>query len=271
MLTLSAYGEGVAKRINCPACGARGEVGDDVTFEIRGRFQGRAVQKCLNCGSGVFVKPPFARTEIIPHELWQKMQERWAKEFGEDEDHEAEDEYPVVAEAVQALFDECPDGLAASVFVLASAAQDVAGAALRLVARKDPEWANLDAETAKAVIRCGATYFVLAATQDDTLKRYFSDWLDLRPSEVPASVLAAYTEAFLPAVEARLVATVKKKWDDEDSDGYSMAIGRMMWRAGGGEGAPPIDDVMQWRLALHTLRESFDQHFMVELERFAQE
>ena len=219
------------------------------------------------------MKPPLGRTEVIPHDLWQKMQERWAQEFGDEDDNEEgdEDDYPAIAEAVQALFDELPDDLAPSVLVLASAAHDVAGAALRLMASEDSEWADLDLETTKAVVRCGATYFVLAATEDETLRRHFSDWLDLRPSDVPSSVLTTYTKAFLTTEEARLVSAMKKKWDDEDPGGYSIAIGRMMWHAGGGDGTPPIDDVMQWRVALHTMRETFGQHFMSELERFAQE
>lgn len=254
----------MAKRIKCPACGARGEVGDDVVFEIRGRFQGRAVQKCLSCGSGIFVKPPLGRTEVIPADLWRKMQERWAQEFGneEEDDSEDEDDYPVVTTAVQALFDEAPDELPQAVLVLASAAQDVAGAALRLVASKDSEWVDLDVETVKGVVRCGAAYYVLAATQDDTLRRHFAEWLDVRPSEVASSVFDMYRDAFLSAEEARLAQSVKQKWDAEDAQGYSTAIGRMMWRAGGGDGTPPITDVMQWQAALSSLREAFGSHFM---------
>lgn len=74
----------MAKRIKCPACRARGEVGDDLTFETRGQFRGRAVQKCLSCSRGVFVKAPFGRTEVIPDDLWGQMQERWAAEFPSD-------------------------------------------------------------------------------------------------------------------------------------------------------------------------------------------
>lgn len=262
----------VAKRIKCPACGARGEVGDDVTFEIRGQFQGRAVQKCLGCGSGIFVKPPLGRTEVIPADLWRKMQERWVEEFGDGgEDDDSEDDYPAVAAAVQSLFDEAPEDLSPSVLVLASAAQDVAGAVLRLVASKDPEWFDLDVETIKGVVRCGATYYVLAATQADELRRYLADWLDVRPSEIAASVLDAYCNAFLSPAEAGIARTVKQRWDAEDADGYGMAIGRMMWRAGGGDGTPPITDVMQWRVAFVALRETFSRHFMSELERFAEE
>lgn len=259
----------MAKRIKCPACGARGELGDDVTFEIRGRFQGRAVQRCLSCGSGVFVKPPLGRTEVIPHDLWMKMQERWDEEFGSGA--EEEDTYPSIAQGLQQLFDEAPDDLSPYLLVLSSAAQDVAAAALRQVAEHDPEeWAGLDVDTVQAVVRCGAAYFALAATYDETLRRYFSEWLDLRPSDVPDSVLTAYADAFLTREEADLVGTMKAKWDGEDSQGYAMAIGRMMWQAGGGEGTPPITDVMQWRAALHGLREAFGQHFMSELERFSQ-
>ncbi|MGH3443201.1 MAG: hypothetical protein ACRDUY_14410 [Nitriliruptorales bacterium] len=144
---------------------------------------------------------------------------------------------------------------------------------LRLVASEDPEWFDLDVETIKGVVRCGATYYVLAATQDDELRRYFADWLDVRPSEseVASSVLDAYCNAFLSPAEAGIARTVKQKWDAEDAVGYEMAIGRMMWRAGGGDGTPPITDVMQWRAAFVALRETFGQHFMSELERFAEE
>lgn len=258
--------ESMAKRIKCPACGARGEIGDDITFEIRGRFQGRAVQRCLSCGSGIFVKPPLGRVEVIPHDLWTQMQERWDEEFGSDDDN-----YPSISQAVEELFDQAPDDLSPHLLVLSSAAQDVAGAALRHVANEEPEsWAALDVDTIQAVIRCAAAYFVLAASHDATLRAHFAEWLDLRPSDVPGSVLGAYTEAFLTAEEGRLVGKMKAKWDDEDPQGYAMAIGRMMWEAAGQDGTPPITDVMQWQSALHGLREPFGHHFMSELERFAQ-
>lgn len=264
----------MAKRMKCPACGARGELGDGITFEVRGRLQNRAVQKCLGCGSGVFVKLPLGRTEVIPHDLWLEMQDRWDQEFGTDDVPDArgeEDAYPSVTQAVQELFDETPDDLSLYLLVLSSAAQDVAGAALRQVAADDPdEWAELDVETVKAVVRCGAAYFILAATHDETLRRYFSEWLDLRPSQVPDAVLATYTGTFLTREETDLVGTMKAKWDGQDSQGYAMAIGRMMWQVGGGEGTPPITDVMQWRVVLHGLREPFSQHFMSELKRFAE-
>jgi len=269
-----SLGARMAKRIKCPACGTRGELGDDSSFEVRGRAQNRAVQKCLVCGSGLFVKLPSGRTEVIPHDLWIKMQDRWDHEFGVDavpDNRGEEDAYPAVTQAVQELFDATPDELSLYLLVLASAAQDVAAAALRQVAAGDPDaWAELDVEAAKAVVRCGAAYFVLAATNDETLRRYFSEWLDLRPSQVSDAVLAVYTETFLTSAETDLVGTVKSRWDDEDSQGYAMAIGRMMWQAGGREGTPPITDVMQWRVALHGLREPFGQHFMSELERFAE-
>jgi hypothetical protein len=139
------------------------------------------------------------------------------------------------------------------------------------MASEDPEWADLDVETIKAVVRCGAAFYVFAATQDDTLQRYFSDWLDVRPSDVASAVLDAYREAFLSPAEARLATTMMTKRNAEDAVGYSMAIGRMMWMAGGGEGTPPITVVMQWRTALNSLRETFGQHFTAELERFARE
>lgn len=73
----------MGKRIKCPSCGGRGEFGDDVAFEVRGRAGGRAVAKCLACGRGLFVKPPFARTEAIEPHLWSQMEDRWAQEFPE--------------------------------------------------------------------------------------------------------------------------------------------------------------------------------------------
>ncbi|HEV2767611.1 MAG TPA: hypothetical protein VGV63_07890 [Acidimicrobiales bacterium] len=80
----------MAKRIRCPACGARGEVGDGVNFEVRGQFQGRAVEKCLKCGVGVFLEPPFDRAEVIPQGMWTRMQGLSAEKSPGDDMEEGE-------------------------------------------------------------------------------------------------------------------------------------------------------------------------------------
>ncbi len=79
-------------KIRCPTCGAvgtdtepippdlrgpswkplKGE--EDYAFAVHGRHGGRAVRKCLNCGSGVYVKLLPPRYQAIPPDLWEEMQ-----------------------------------------------------------------------------------------------------------------------------------------------------------------------------------------------------
>lgn len=259
----------MAKRITCPACDARGEVGDDVGFETRGRMGARAVQRCLNCGSGLFVKPPFGQTAIVPHDLWLLMQQRWAAEVPEAEGDD--DEMPVIAEALQSLFDEEHPDLAPCIFVLACAAQDLAGVALGLVAREHPEWAQLELGQAKAVIRSAATYFVMIASKDEGLRPNFAQCLDVKPSEVEAAVANGYNAAFLSASEATRANTALQKWNDGDPSGHGMALGRLIWHASGDPDTPPIDEVLQWRAALNGLRDPFRSHLVAELEEVARD
>ncbi|HEV2071177.1 MAG TPA: hypothetical protein VGR26_15415 [Acidimicrobiales bacterium] len=60
-------------------------MGDDINFEVRGQFEGRAVEKCVKCGGGVSLEPPFDRAEVIPHGLWTRMQELSAEELPADD------------------------------------------------------------------------------------------------------------------------------------------------------------------------------------------
>jgi hypothetical protein len=76
-------------KVKCPTCGQRGvdryslprEREDEATFAIHGRMGSRAVRKCLNCGSGVFVKLLPPRYQAIPPDLWEEMQVHFENEM----------------------------------------------------------------------------------------------------------------------------------------------------------------------------------------------
>ena len=70
-------------KINCPACGAEGEIApiNENVFTPRGQYQGKTVIKCKKCETGLLVGMSnifFRRPKIINPELWGKMQERWS-------------------------------------------------------------------------------------------------------------------------------------------------------------------------------------------------
>ena len=81
----------MAKEIICPSCGNRGEadLDDKGAFEVRGQFQGKAVRKCNNCGTGLFVGlfsgGLFGKPKLITADLWQSMEETWKREFESEE------------------------------------------------------------------------------------------------------------------------------------------------------------------------------------------
>ena len=77
-------------KIRCPSCNNEGrtELGSDA-FQVRGTWPGKPVRKCLRCGAGITISPP-KHVKLIEPELWGRMQESWAREFGEDEKEEAE-------------------------------------------------------------------------------------------------------------------------------------------------------------------------------------
>lgn len=91
-------------KVKCPTCG---NVGTDVepipehlrgpswkplkgeenyAFAVHGRMGGRAVRKCLKCGSGVFVKLLPPRYQAIPPDLWEEMQAHFAQEMAAHEE-----------------------------------------------------------------------------------------------------------------------------------------------------------------------------------------
>ena len=74
--------------IVCPECGNRGEANDErgVRFEMRGKFEGCAVRKCLKCEVGLLIGAfsggILGRPKVIPLEVWKRMQAMWAEEIG---------------------------------------------------------------------------------------------------------------------------------------------------------------------------------------------
>jgi DNA-directed RNA polymerase subunit RPC12/RpoP len=72
-------------KVKCPSCGHEGvdrfslplEREDEGGFEVRGRYRGKAVRKCLNCGAGIFVKSLPPRYKAIPPSMWAEMQRQW--------------------------------------------------------------------------------------------------------------------------------------------------------------------------------------------------
>ncbi len=92
-------------KVKCPTCGAVGTDAEpipedmrgpswkplkgeeDYAFAVHGRMGGRAVRKCLNCGSGVFVKLLPPRYQAVPPDLWEQMQEHFQRETAAHEEH----------------------------------------------------------------------------------------------------------------------------------------------------------------------------------------
>lgn len=74
----------MARKITCPTCGNTGDQnGDDAApaFAIRGQYAGRAVRKCLSCGSGLLIGVLsgswIGKPEVIPRDLWMQMEAVW--------------------------------------------------------------------------------------------------------------------------------------------------------------------------------------------------
>ena len=76
------------KMLVCPCCGNTGEaiIDDTGAFEVRGKFQGKAVRKCRKCGVGLAIGPfsggLVGKPKIIPANIWQRMEAIWNEEFG---------------------------------------------------------------------------------------------------------------------------------------------------------------------------------------------
>ena len=92
-------------KVKCPTCGATGtdvppsaaaqvellagapRPEDDFAFAVHGRHGRRAVRKCLNCGSGVYVKLLPPRYQAIPPTLWERMEKYFAEQMAESSAH----------------------------------------------------------------------------------------------------------------------------------------------------------------------------------------
>lgn len=78
----------MSKKITCPVCISKGDIpfNNSDLFEMRGKFQGKAIIKCKKCGSGLslgWISGIFGGTaKIIQADLWERMEELWNKEFG---------------------------------------------------------------------------------------------------------------------------------------------------------------------------------------------
>lgn len=78
----------MTERLTCPSCGAKGEATTNETgaFEVRGQYQGKAVRKCRGCGKGLAIGPfsggLMEKPEVLPADLWRRMETMWEREFG---------------------------------------------------------------------------------------------------------------------------------------------------------------------------------------------
>ena len=71
---------------SCAVCGQNSVIGQG--FEMRGKFNGYVVLKCLSCSSGLLVKnagramiTKKAKTKPIDSTLWQRMSAEWERNF----------------------------------------------------------------------------------------------------------------------------------------------------------------------------------------------
>ncbi len=68
-------------KIRCPSCRTKAEIQDEELFEVRGQWRNRPVRKCLTCGRGLRL-PLAGPTQLVPAELWERMEASWEREFG---------------------------------------------------------------------------------------------------------------------------------------------------------------------------------------------
>ncbi len=67
--------------MKCPKCGHMSASG----FEVRGQFEGKAVWKCKECGTGLLVGPflgSWGSPKIVPEETWSRMEKMWKEGLG---------------------------------------------------------------------------------------------------------------------------------------------------------------------------------------------
>lgn len=96
-------GASLAKVVACPKCDARGDVADQMTFEVRGVWKGRPVRKCRRCGSGMLIRI-LGRPKLIPPFEWAYMERTWFHEFGLEPQ-------PVGSAPQIAIYEEATSGL----------------------------------------------------------------------------------------------------------------------------------------------------------------
>jgi hypothetical protein len=77
-------GRGPVPSIKCPSCAQQSDVRDEKSYEIRGKWEGWPVCKCLACGAGMTFRPGITGTKVkpLPPALWQRMEESWSRAFG---------------------------------------------------------------------------------------------------------------------------------------------------------------------------------------------
>jgi hypothetical protein len=92
------------KPIVCPACGSMGYPSDEELFEIRGQREGKPVRKCTRCGTGLFIRP-LRKPQVIPHNLWVRMQELWQVEFDPPTTTSVVNEKPSELEMARSLYE----------------------------------------------------------------------------------------------------------------------------------------------------------------------
>jgi hypothetical protein len=70
--------------LRCPSCKSDGVMGPGSNYESRGRANGYAIFKCLNCGVGLKINNPGramvtkrAKAERIPDAIWRQMSAQW--------------------------------------------------------------------------------------------------------------------------------------------------------------------------------------------------
>lgn len=123
----------MAREINCPACGNRGEatIDDTGAFEVRGQLQGKAVRRCKKCGAGLLVGlfsgGFLGKPKLVPSILWERMLEVWGREFESESKTEsipvsqlahdlaetiiASSSFEKISEAIQAALDQKPPNI----------------------------------------------------------------------------------------------------------------------------------------------------------------
>lgn len=260
----------MAAVIRCPACGVRGVIGDELTFEPRGKANGRAVQKCLECDAGLFVIGLRKRTEVIPDDLWRRMQERFDEYMAEP----TEPDYPQVRRAIEILWGETQEKAPGTLVVVSSAAHDVAGAVVEHVARDHDEYSNLDVGTVRSMIAsAGAFYVLVTAERHDNLRALWAGEFDVpdNPDVVAIAAVATYADVFLTADQRELAGEMLTAHSVGEHDRVDLLLGRLMVTAAGPDAEPSLATALLWSAVIRGGVATFAGHLWDELERFAAE